>query len=179
MPKTYPVGEDEKVVRIMVYTIDALYWGDLVVKSQVRVSTWMRTNTAPDFFRLFDARLIYPGTGSQPQPLGFEELYVPTNQVLAYHLMPPLKEPLDYDPSEPNRRMEPVSIIAGTYRINGNMRLSTQSSLGKYIDITKEEFTPIYDADIINLITPSLGTVHAYFLLVRQHGVSFGITSKG
>ena len=176
--KPYIVGDDEKVSKIMVYTSQTLFWGDVVVKDQLRVSTWMRTNVAPDFFRLYDARVIYPSPGDSPRPIGYSELYIPTNQVIAYHLMPPLTEPLDYDPTEPNRIMEPIRVLAGTSLIQGGLRISTQFTLGKYLEFTKELFIPLYDVEIVNQIMPSLGVMRVYYVLVRQNAVSFSIINS-
>ena len=60
----YTLGEYDKVAQVMVYTASSMYWGEVVVKSAVRVSTWLRTNTAPDWICLYNAHGY-----SRPDPL--------------------------------------------------------------------------------------------------------------
>ncbi|HNZ13566.1 MAG TPA: hypothetical protein PLA25_14490 [Anaerolineaceae bacterium] len=173
--RPYPVGSDEKVNRVMVYTSNAIYWGDVVAKEAVRVSTWLRTNSAPEFLRIYQARCIVPTAGATPRPLLYTEIYIPATEIRAYHLMAPDKDPLDYDPTEPNRRMDPVSVVVGTFRIDGHLRVSAISNLGKYLEITREAYTPLYDVEITNLIMPALGVMKTYYIQVRQSTGLFGI----
>src|SRR5512133_3320665 len=112
----YTVASDEKVAQVMIYTVNALYWGEVVVKSIVRVSTWLRTNTAPDRVAVYNAKAMYTGISTPQRPLQFAELHVSTTQILGFHLVPPAKDPPDYDPTEPNRRMVPVTALMSNFR---------------------------------------------------------------
>ena len=168
-PPLYTLAADEKVAPIMLYTHTALVWGEAVLKKQIRGSTWLRTNAAPDSITLYNARvLIITAPTQTPRPLVYPEIHMAAEQVLACHLVPPEKDPPDYDPTEPNRRMDPVSIVVSTFRMDGFMRLAAMSTLNKYFEVTHEVFTPIYDAEIVNMLIPALGVMKVPFVLVRQ-----------
>lgn len=170
----FEVGPDEKVASIMAYTSTQLCWGEVVIKNQIRPSTWIRTNLAPEIIQMYNARILMTtGFTDQPKPLSYPEIHLSTENVIAFHLIPPAKDPIDYDPTEPNRRMEPVSVVVGSFTINGFMRMSTVSSLAKYLEITRENFSSVYDADIRSLMIPALGIIRVPYLLVRQNAVIF------
>ncbi|TLN28507.1 hypothetical protein FDZ74_00560 [bacterium] len=163
----YTLTDDDKVTSLMLYTANALIWGEVVVKQAIRVSTWLRTNAAPDKIVIYGAKLLLTTT-SNAQPGNYREMIVPASIVGAYHLIPPASDPMDYDPTEPNRIMVPVSVLIGSSRINGKMRMTQQSNVQKYLDVTHESFTSIYDAEITNVLLPSLGRLKVPYVQVRQ-----------
>lgn len=167
------LAHDEKVTPVAVYTLTGLAVGKLITKEQVRVSTWLRTDMAPAYLSLHEARFLSMSGGEKGQSLAFPELNLPTSQTLAFHLLPPASDPLDYDPNEPHRKMEPVSILLGFFRFDGLMRMSTHSTLGQYLEVTKETFTPFYEVEITNLAIPSLKAVRVSYALVRQDASLF------
>jgi hypothetical protein len=172
-PAPYTLASDDKVAKVMVYTENSLYWGNVVVKTMIRIGTWLRTNAVPDRITLYDARGIVTTSSVSLRPNTYSELNVAVNHIQVFHLMPPAKEPVDYDPTEPNRRMESVSALVGTFIINGNLRLSTSSNLRKHLEVNREIFTSLYDTEITNLILPSLGTISVPSVLVRQESTIF------
>lgn len=163
----YTLTDDDKVTSLMLYTANALIWGEVVVKQAIRVSTWLRTNAAPDKIVIYGAKLLLTTTPNA-QPGSYREMIVPASIVGAYHLIPPASDPMDYDPTEPNRIMVPVSVLIGSSRINGKMRMTQQSNVQKYLDVTHESFTSIYDAEITNVLLPSLGRLKVPYVQVRQ-----------
>jgi hypothetical protein len=169
----YTLTPDDKVVQVMVYTLTNLFWGEVVVKEMIRVSTWLRTNSAPDRITMYNARVMNVASATQSRPLIFPDLNISASQVMAFHIIPPAKDPLDYDPTEPNRKMEAVSVLVSSFRIDGTLRLSAISSLSKYLEVTREAFTAVYDAKISNLLLTSLGIISVPFLLVRQETAIF------
>jgi len=172
-PYKYPVGPDEKVANIMTYTISGVSWGEVVVKEVIRPSTWLRTNSAPDNVCLYNARTLIATAGGTPKSLAFPELHLMTSQILAYHLIPPAKDPLDYDPSEPNRKMDEITVLFGSFRIDGKLRLSTRTDLARFLEVTRESYTALYDADISSPIMPALSVMHVPYVQVRQAACSF------
>jgi hypothetical protein len=162
-------SEDEKVSSVMAYTLNGIFWGEVITKSAIRVSTWLRTNSAPDYITLYNARALNTNLSGNPNPALFHDLHIPTPQIIAFHLLPPAKDPLDYDPEEPNRKMELVTILQGNFRIDGKLRLSQQTVLGKYLEVTREQFTPMYEADLRCLTMTALGAMHVPYVLVRQN----------
>ncbi len=169
----YTLAEDDRAVGLMLYTANALIWGEVVVKQAIRASTWLRTNAAPDKIVLFGAKMLLTTTTGAVQPASHREMIIPVNLVNAYHLIPPASDPLDYDPTEPNRMMAPVAVLLGSTRISGKMRMTQQSNLQKYLDVAHESFTSIYDAEIRNILLPSLGTLKVSFLQVRLEASIF------
>jgi hypothetical protein len=91
----YPVAEDEKVSKVMVYTSSLLCWGEVVTKDMIRVSTWLRTNAAPDYLTLLQARVLQVHQPSAQKPVLHKELHIPANQILSMHLIPPPQDPTD------------------------------------------------------------------------------------
>jgi hypothetical protein len=169
----YTPGSDEKSAQVMIYTTSSLFWGDVVVKSMIRISTWLRTNAAPDRITLYNAKGIVTTTQGNLRPAAYIEINIPVPQVLAFHLVPPAKDPLDYDPTEPNRRMDPINALFSTFQAKGSLRLSTNADLKKYLEVTREAYTALYDAEITNLIIPSLGPITVPYVLVRQEAAVF------
>jgi hypothetical protein len=172
---TSPISHspDEKTASIMAYLPNYMIMGDVVVKNQIRVSTWLRTNVAPEKLCIYNARVITISAGTPPRPILFSELHVVSSQIIAFHLVPPAQEAVDYDPTEPNRRMESVSVIFGSFRADAKMRLSTVSTLAKYLELTREPFTPLYDVEISCPLMPEL-KMKVYYLLVKQATTLFG-----
>jgi hypothetical protein len=174
--KANALAPDEKVTPVAVYTMAGLAVGKLITKEQVRVSTWLRTDMAPEYLSLHQTRLLSLAGGAS-QSLTFSEFHVPTSQVMAFHLLPPASDPLDYDPNEPHRKMEPVTVTLGFFRFDGFMRMSTYANLGKYLEVTKETFTPFYEVTISNLAMPSLDVVRVPYTLIRQDTALFATQS--
>jgi hypothetical protein len=173
-PPTRTLASDEKVAAFMFYTANSICWGDVFLKSQIRASIWLRTQAAPENICVNNARFLITTTPQNPpKPVVIPEIHLPTHHILAYHLLPPAKDPLDYDPTEPNRAMVPVTIIVGSFRMDGNMRLSTRTSLATYIEVTRESFTPLYDVEIHNLVVPALGVVRVPYAQVRKQDILF------
>lgn len=168
LSQRYTLAPDDKIHTVMAYTSTNLFWGDIVVKELIRVSTWLRTNMAPDSVRIFNAKsLVSIGTAGA-KPLTYPEVHINVAQIQMFHLMPPAKDPLDYDASEPNRKLEPVTVLNGPFRIDGFLRLAGSSDLAKYIEITREQFSAVYDAEVTNLMLPGMGVIRVPYLLVRQ-----------
>jgi len=171
----YTLGSDDKVAQAMAYTNNALYWGEVVVKEMVRVSTWLRTNNAPDRVCMYNARILNTSGNGQAKPPHFTELYIATTQINIFHLIPPAKEPADYDATEPNRKMQPVSMLVSNFRIDGHLRLASSGSVGKFLEVVRENFTSIYDAQISCPNNPAFGVIPVPYVIVRQEVTVFGV----
>ncbi len=169
------IKADEKSAPVMFYLPHAVVWGNVVVKQAIRVSTWLRTNAAPDLIALYSARLVLttPPPGSQIKPMTFSEMFIRAGEVLAYHLIPPASDPLDYDPTEPNRHMDPVTAVIGNFRMDGLIRLAGQTGLAHQLDLNREVFTTLYDVSITYPTLPALGVVSVPYLLIRQAAAAF------
>lgn len=174
----YHLEPGEKVVPVMVYTATTILCGDVVIKEQIRASTWLRTNIAPDWIPLLNARCILANTTGETKPVILPQAFVATSEVVIFHLMPPQTDPLDYDPNEPNRKMEPVTVLAGPYRIDAFIRLAARANLAHFIDVSHETFTSLYNAEITRIDLPSRQPMRIPYILVRQAKAVFAETPQ-
>jgi hypothetical protein len=171
----YTLASDEKTSGVMVYTQNMLVRGDVVTKHHSRVSVWLRTDGAPEFLHLLKPQVVNLA-GNSVRAASLAEIYLPTAQVIGFHLTPPAQDPLDYDETEKNRKMQPVSVLVGTFVFNGAIRISTQVDLGTSIASGRLVWMSIYDLKISNPLLPQMGEVQVPMVLVRPGQVGFGLT---
>ena len=175
-PPPIPSGlaSDDKLTPVMIYTETSLIRGQAVTKENVRVNIWLRTQGAPEFIHLKNAQVIsYTGPGPL-QPVTFIDYFLPTGQVLGFHTLPPANETLDYDETEKNRKMEPISALIGNFRVAAHMRMSSLMNLGTNLEVSRIVFLSLYDVEITNPYIPGMGVVKAPMMLVRMSHVSYG-----
>jgi hypothetical protein len=168
LPKSYTLQAGDKATPVMVYTLTTLVRGEIITKEHMRVSTFLRTQAAPEFLGLYNAQVLVFGGPTGIQQSNYSEYYISTQQILAYHMVPPAKDPADYDPSEPNRKMEPATMLVGTFRFNGLLRMATQSNLNKYLEVARESFLSLYDVEITNPGLPSASALKVAMALGRM-----------
>ncbi|MCC6271114.1 MAG: hypothetical protein IT190_07540, partial [Microbacteriaceae bacterium] len=140
-----------------------------------RVSIWLRTQGVPNYIHLHSPNVILLG-GSPPKSLAYSEIFIPTAEVIGFHLAPPAQDPLDYDASEANRRMHPVDMLVGSFMLKAKLRISTQTELATYLDVSRSSWTSVYEANITNPYLPQFST-QVPMLLVNPNHVSFGAAS--
>lgn len=169
-----PLASDEKSAMVMVYTHNSLVRGEVVIKESLRVSIWLRTQGIPNFIHLHNAQVILFG-GTPPKTLAYPELFVPTVDVFGFHIAPPEQDPVDYDPTEAKRMMQPVDLMIGTFLLKGKLRISTLTDVSTTLDVSRALWLSIYDADITNPYLPQFN-VHVPMLLVNPSHVNFGIS---
>lgn len=171
----YTLAPDEKASLVLVYTPDMLVRGDLVTQKNARVSIWLRTQGVPDHIHLLNAQVLHFAV-APAKSLSYPEFYLPAGQVIAMHLAPPQADPLDYDPTEANRKMIPLTALVGSFLFKGQMRVSTQTGgLGTSLDIAHAPWLSIYDVDISNPSLPQMPVMRVPMALVRPSQISIGI----
>jgi hypothetical protein len=168
-----PLAPDEKNVMVMVYTQNMLARGEVIAKENARVSIWLRTQGVPNYIHLYNPQVISFG-GTPPKPLSFSEVFIPTAQVIGFHILPPAQEGVDYDAAEVNRIMQPLDVVVGTFLLKGHIRVSTQAELATSLDVMRAAWVSIYDANITNPYLPQF-SLHVPMLLVNPNQVSFAI----
>jgi len=169
----YP-ADSEKTTPVMVYTQNLLIRGQVITKESIRVSIWLRTQGAPEYIRMKNVQIVIFGGNGPLQTQTFGEYYIPTSQVLAFHIVPPAKDEIDYDETEKNRMMVPLTFLIGTFRLNGLMRISANTDISSHLSIVKSPLVSIYELDISNPALPTMGTLHVPMALIRPSVVSFG-----
>jgi hypothetical protein len=163
----------DKLVPTMIYTSQQIVWGQLSTKPAIRVSSWLQSDMAPDYFYLTDTQTLLLSPGNMIAPIKSNLIHLNTGQVLAYHILPPSNEAPYYDPNEPNRKMAPVTAAIGWCQFDCRVRLAEQSDLQTFLSAQKGDFLPIYDLEMKSPVMPSLKGIKAPFALVRQNAVSF------
>lgn len=166
------LAPEEKLSTIMVYTHNLFARGQIITNENVRVSIWLRTQGAPNYIHLFSPNMLLFG-GTPPKSLTYSEFYVPTADVIAFHLAPPAKDPLDYDASELNRMMKPVEVLAGSFSFRANVRISTQADLATFLDVSQSAWMSVYDASVSNPYLPNFN-MQVPMMLVNPSHVGFG-----
>lgn len=172
----FGLADDEKAVQMMFHVPFGIYWGTIITKKVVRLSSWLRGISAPDNVHILDAKGLITTGGGQPKPNSFVEANIPTQFINAYHILPPAKENVDYDESEPNRKMIPVTLAIGTFLCKCHFRIATIQTLDKFLDVTHEEFISAYNAEIFCPVMPSLGTLKTPLLQVRRNSTISSIS---
>ncbi len=171
----YTLAPDEKASLVLVYTQDMLARGELVTKENVRVSIWLRTQGVPEHIQLLNVQVLSLAV-SPARTFSYSEYYLPAGQIVAMHLAPPQADPLDYDPTEANRKMVPLSALIGSFLFKGQMRISTQTGgLGTSLDIAHAPWLSLYDVEITNPSLPQMPAMRVPMALVRPSLISIGL----
>lgn len=168
------LSQDEKSTMVMVYTHNTLVRGEVVTKQGVRVSTWLRTQGVPEYLRLFNSTVLHFGSGVI-KTLTYKEIFIPVSTLIAFHLAPPVNEPLDFDQSELNRVMVPVTALPGTFQFKGHLRISTKSELSASIELAHSAWLSIYNVDVMNPSMPQMQPVHVELILINPKQISLAV----
>jgi len=172
----YILRPDEKTTPVMLYTHEAIVRGELITKEIVhRVNIWLRTDGVPKYLHLLKAQVVIFGGGTG-KTLSYPEIFFPSTELIAFHVLPPVEEPLDYDPDEANRTMETVDVLVGTFIMKGNIRISTQTEIGVSLEVARVSWMSLYDAVITNPYLPQMPTLSVPLVLVNPAHIAFGLT---
>jgi len=159
---------------VMVYTHNALMRGEVIIKESLRVSIWLRTQGIPNFIHLHNPQVILFG-GTPPKSIAYSEMFVPTADVIGFHMAPPEHDPVDYDATEAKRMMQPIDLMIGTFMLRGQIRMSTQTDVATNLDVSRAMWMSIYEADLTNPYLPQFN-IHVPMLLVNPLHVNFGLS---
>ncbi len=172
----YILRPDERTTPVMLYTQEVVVRGEVITKESVhRVNIWLRTDGAPKYMHILKPQVLVFG-GSPVKALSYSEIYYPTTQLIAFHILPPAEEALDYDPGEANRMMESVDVIVGTFVMKGQIRISTQTEVGVSLEVARVSWMSLYDATITNPYLPQMPPIQVPMVLINPSHVAFGQT---
>ncbi len=170
----YEPKENEKTTPVVVYAENMLIYGRLVTKKIVRVNIILRTDSAPNYLHLLNAKLIR--TDLKRERKSFDELYFPTSLVLGFHVAPQEEIILDYDPQEANRKMASIQAILQSFSIRGKIRISSQTETSTSLEVLRIAWLSIYDAVITTPHLPKI-KIETPMLLVRPEKTAFGLNT--
>ena len=172
----YILRPDEKATPVMLYTLHSVVRGEAVVKVNTpRVNIWLRTDGAPRYMHVLKSQVLVFG-GSPVKAMSYPQIYVPTSEVIAFHTLPPIEEPLDYDPSEADREMDVVEMLVGTFVMKGKIRISTHMEVDTTLEAARVSWLSVYDVWISNPYLPQMPALQVPMVLVNPSHVSFGLT---
>ena len=172
----YTLKPDEKTTPVMIYTQHSVVRGDLVTKQSVlRINIWLRTDGAPRYLHVIKPQILIFG-GGPVKPLSYAEIFYPTLEVIAFHTLPPMDEPLDYDPKEANRMMAPAEILVGTFVMKGNVRISTQTDMSSSLEMARVAWMSIYEISVSNPHLPQMAVLQVPMALVNPNRVAYALT---
>jgi len=163
----YKLAEDEKVTAVMAYTNTSIYWGDAITKKAIRVGGWMRSDFSPLILELRNAHVLIFG-GPTPISLHYKNIYLPYESLVAFDVMPGVKEDLYYDATEKKRLMLPVSAFVGAFRFDGKFRLSSMTSVLRTLEVAKEDFMPLYEVEASHPGLPVGSVVKIDYVTVKR-----------
>jgi hypothetical protein len=166
------VGPEEKVATVMAYTYNGVVRGEIIVRESVRVSVWLRTDSAPDFIYFHNAQWIQT-FGGPVRSTAYPELLLPIGHVLGFHIAPPAADPLDYNLKDDNRVDKPASIVMGSFVLNGFIRAAAQTDLVTNLQISHSPWMSFYNAEVSSPQLPQMPPMHVPFLLIRPPQVAF------
>lgn len=169
------VNPDDKTVPIMVYSHQKIIWGNLISRKAISVSTWLKTEMAPNFLTIVNAQIFLFGAGEKFEKFAFPSLHIHKGQIIAYYILPPADESPYYDENIPKRIMQAVTIVAGIFRFDGKLRYSEETDLLSYLNSHSEDFISVYDLSITCPLIPSVKRIRVPFGMINQN---WAIVSK-
>jgi hypothetical protein len=167
------LGPEDKLTPLMLYTTSGMVRAEVISKQSVRVSIWLRSDSAPRYLHLIKVQVVLVD-GSAIKTFSHSDVFLPTETVVAYHLLPPASEPMDYDDTEANRRMQPATALLNGFQFKGHLRISTQSDLGTTIEMAHTSWLSFYDVDVANTYLPQLA-IRAPMMLINPSRVGFAV----
>ena len=145
----------------MVYTSQGIIWGKLPHSELIQASRILLGVTIPEYVYLVEAQALFLEPNFAAKPVRHSQMMVPTNTVLGFNLMPPQKDQLDYDPTEPNRKMSPVTLYMGPLVVKGNLRISEITNVKTTVEVTKADFITLYDIEVSHPNNPKMSPIRS------------------
>ncbi|PKN94869.1 MAG: hypothetical protein CVU44_03430 [Chloroflexi bacterium HGW-Chloroflexi-6] len=169
----YTLQSDEKLTSIMVYSKDRFIRGEVVTKDSIMVSRWLRTQGAPTYLHILKASVLTLSAGPA-RVNNFEEVYFPTAECLVFHLTPPKSDPLDYDADEQNRLMQPLTLLAGSFVVQGKLRVSAMTDFATSLEGNRLTWLSFYEISISNPALPQM-RVDVPMALINAAHITYGM----
>ncbi|OQY41679.1 MAG: hypothetical protein B6242_17045 [Anaerolineaceae bacterium 4572_78] len=96
MATQYNISPDEKMTAVMAYTRDGMYWGNLVTPKDMKVSGLLqRSQMLPEYLVFREANSLILSSRN-PQPIENPEFFIPIDSIIAFHVMPSVREESAY-----------------------------------------------------------------------------------
>lgn len=168
------LASDEKLSTVMVYTSNLLARGEVATKTNIRVSTWLRTQGMPEYIHIFKAQVLLFGVGGI-KTLTYPETFIATATVLAFHLAPPATDPMDYAEDEKNRALAMVTAHVGSFFFKGILRVSAQTGLATSLEASRTPWISFYNSEVSNPYVPQMPTLQVPLALLNPKQIAFSV----
>ena len=165
------VGIEKVETPMMVYTSQGIIWGKLSHSSGIQPSRILLGVTIPEYLALTEAQAMFLEPNYISKPIKHQQILIPTPTILGYHLMPPQKDVLDYDLTEPNRKMAPLTIYMRAMKINGHIRISEVTDTKTTLEVMKADFLTVYDLEISHLNNTQMSPIRTSQAYFRIHSL--------
>ena len=163
MHPSYTLAPDEKATPVMIGSADALIWGDLVTKEQVRMSAYLNT-LAEDYVPLHDAKILFLSPKEQTAPIERPSIHIRQEEILIFFVMHD-EEPVPEETQ--TRRYQSVEAIIGSYQIEGAILKAPISNVQNMLLVSKAVYLPIYQATVRHVAKSWLGSFTSNLVHVR------------
>lgn len=163
----------EKMTPMMFYTSTGLVWGDIVHHESILPSRILTGVTIPEYVTVYNAQIIFAQLNFMSKPIRRKELFLPAGQINAYHLTPPQEDQLDYDPTEPNRKMSPIEVHFPPFTTRASIRISEITTVKSNLEVLKADFISFYNAETTHTNNPNMKAIRTNMILVRSKASIF------
>lgn len=154
------IDDTEVATPFMAYTQQGIVWGKMPHSEMIQQPTRILVGvTVPEFVTLVDANILAVEPNFVAKPVHHDLVMLPYDTIIGFHLMPPQKDQLDYDPSEPNRVMAPVTFYMGALVVKGSIRISEITSVKNTVEVMKADFITLYDLEVCHPNNPKMTPV--------------------
>ena len=161
--QSYALAADEKANQVMIGTPDALIWGDLVTKEQVRISAYLNT-LAEDYVTLHNAKILFLAPQEQAPPIERSAVYIRQQEVLVFFVM----HDEELLPEETQtRKYESVEAFIGSYQVEGTILKAPISTMQNMLLVSKATYMPVYNATVRHVAKSWLGSFSTNLAHVR------------
>lgn len=161
--QSHALAADEKATQVMIGTPDALIWGDLVTKEQVRISAYLNT-LAEDYVPLHNAKILFLAPQEQAPPIERPAVYIRQQEVLVFFVMHD-EEPLPEETQ--TRKYESVESLVGSYQVDGTILKAPISTMQNMLLVSKATYMPVYNATVRHVAKSWLGSFSTSLAHVR------------
>jgi len=135
----------ETTTAMMFYTDAGLIWGNIIHHEEILPSRILVGMTVPEFISVYHAKILFTQPNFISNPISHSEIHIPAKKIVGYHLMPPQIDQIDYDETEPNRKMESITAYLGAFTLRGLIRISEVTTVKSNLEVLKSEFLTLYD----------------------------------
>lgn len=156
--------------KVMVYSSTHIFWGKLGLEEIQMPERLLTGVNIPEIVYIKNCKYINSKHMGQKNPKMVSKLFIPTNNILGYHLMEDEKE---IKPPEDNWIKDDVSILFGVFQISASIWIGPKTSLFKHLALERATYIDVFDASISIPELPDLKPIKTKKISLRKNDVTF------